>query len=548
MHMSQSNFKKKSVWKQILQLDAQLDFHFPILILLLLLFVLRLPNYFEPYWYGDEGIYLTIGIALNHGRELYAQIIDHKTPLIYFLAMVQSQLAFRLLLTGWMLASTTFFYTIAYSFFKHRLSTSIATLVFVLGTTLPWFEGNIPNGELFVMGFILLGGVLLLRTPFASDTRIDTPEVSDKKPAKKTALLFLAGISFGLAILTKVPALFDVVAFASIGLIAVSQYLSFSPRKLRQLRSLLQTVIGQLVMIGLGVVLAILVSILYFTIFGSLRAYLDYGLLYNFRYAGSWGLPFTNPILLFCFTLLGKFGITAGGVVGVLLLKKYLKPTQQFSLIWLLLAVFASLLSNRPYPHYFLQLVPPLALVVGELVHLFEKKRTTIVLKSGFVFGSLSAITLAMVVSVMLLLNVGLYPTVSYYQNWWKLVRGTTNQQDYQNSFNYLMADNYRAAPILSSAKDNTIFIWGTNPMLYALSGTIPAGRFTVAFHIKDFDAYAETMSDIERTQPEYIVVMNDEKYSFPELLQYLRYGYSENTSYEHFAIWRRLSQQSLLY
>jgi hypothetical protein len=542
--MSKTESKHLSTWQRVLHLDAHLDFHFPLLLLLLLLFILRLPNYFEPYWYGDEGIYLTIGTALNHGRELYAQIIDHKTPLIYVLAMVQTQLNFRLLLTAWMLTSTTFFYTIAYSFFRRRLSTSIATGFFVLSTTLPWFEGNIPNGELFVMGFILLGGVLLIPTELY---RSFLTQNFEKNKAKIATLLlpFLAGLSFGLAILTKVPALFDVLAFGMLGLIPVVRELSFAPDMIKRTTTLLLFTLKQLFVVGLGVIVALLLSILYFALFGSLQAYLDYGLLYNFRYAGSWGLPFESQILQFLFTLLGKFAVTALVILGVLSLKKYLRPVQQFSLIWFMLALFASLLSNRPYPHYFLQLMPPTALLLGSVVALFEKQKAKALLSSiqKKVFITISLGVFGLAVAVLLLLNVGLYPTRAYYVGWGQLVTGKITQEEYRNGFNYLMADNYRAAPLLSTAKNSTIFIWGTNPVLYALSQTIPAGRFTVAFHIKDFDAYNETLEDIISTQPEYIVMMNDEKNSFPELTAFITKHYMENTSYTHFSIWRRTSQ-----
>ena len=42
--------------------------------------ILRLPSLFEPYWYADEGIYLTIGNALRRGEILYSQIHDNKPP------------------------------------------------------------------------------------------------------------------------------------------------------------------------------------------------------------------------------------------------------------------------------------------------------------------------------------------------------------------------------------------------------------------------------------------------------------------------------------
>ena len=114
------------------KIDWHLHHEFPLLILLLLLIVLRLPNFLEPYWYGDEAIYLTIGTAMKQGALLYKDIIDHKTPLIYYLAMVPSQVHFRLLLTFWMIASTTAFYYVALRLLKSLKVTVFSTLLFVL--------------------------------------------------------------------------------------------------------------------------------------------------------------------------------------------------------------------------------------------------------------------------------------------------------------------------------------------------------------------------------------------------------------------------------
>jgi len=50
--------------------DRWLDSHLWLLIALLLLLILRIPNFFEPYWYGDEAIYLSLGNALNKGENV----------------------------------------------------------------------------------------------------------------------------------------------------------------------------------------------------------------------------------------------------------------------------------------------------------------------------------------------------------------------------------------------------------------------------------------------------------------------------------------------
>lgn len=526
------------LWGKIKQIDLFLDFHYPLLLLLLLGLVLRLPNITEPYWYGDEGIYLTIGTALNHGRMLYSEIIDHKTPLIYLLAMVQQQLYFRLLLIGWMLASTACFYALAYQLFKRRLSTALATLFFVLSTTLPWFEGNIPNGELFVMGFILLGAVVLIKTNFFKRTITGTLPLQGKSAH---GTLFASGVIFGLAILTKVPALFDVAAFFVLGVIPLVRGLSFLPTKIKKTTTLLKQISGEMFNIVAGVLTALGGSILYFAVVGSLDAYLEYGLLYNFRYAGSWALPFESPLLVFAFSLLGKFLLAALLILAILGLRQWIKAREQFSLCWLVLALFASLLSNRPYPHYFLQLMPPLALLFGSIVQMVLTRKQTPLRSLAPVIGSM-LVVLGVTTGALTLLKVGRYPVVSYYQNWLGLLQGSLSPAEYRSRFNYLMADNYRAAEILKTAENNTIFIWGTNPVLYALSETIPTGRFTVSFHIKDFDAYDETLASIVAQEPEYVVVMNDERDSFPALNQLLVQHYHENSSFDHFSIWRRTS------
>ena len=56
-------------------------------VVIFLIIILRVPSIFEPYWYGDEGIYLTIGNALAQGETLYRDIHDNKPPFIYLLAL-----------------------------------------------------------------------------------------------------------------------------------------------------------------------------------------------------------------------------------------------------------------------------------------------------------------------------------------------------------------------------------------------------------------------------------------------------------------------------
>ena len=76
-------------------------------------FILRFPSLFEPNWYGDEGIYQTLGIAMNAEKLLYRDAFDNKPPLLYFLySLVSSdQFAIRFLsLIAGILAIAAFYF------------------------------------------------------------------------------------------------------------------------------------------------------------------------------------------------------------------------------------------------------------------------------------------------------------------------------------------------------------------------------------------------------------------------------------------------------
>jgi len=535
--------KLKNFIIKISKADKLLDRQTPIFLLSVLLLTLRIPNLFEPYWYGDEGIYLTLGQSLNKGVKLYSEIIDHKTPLIYYLARVQTQLNFRLLNIGWMLLTTIAFYYFAMKLLKSVKQTTLATFLFVILTTLPWLEGNIPNGELFVLGFVTWGALILSNSDYFK--KFLNPKLKIKSTKNIAFLnsiyLIVAGMFFGLGILTKVPAILDLAVFLSIGYFSFTN--SFSLKKIDKSLKTLGNKIIELSLISFGTAIPIVASIIYFISIGSGRAYLDFGLLYNFRYASSWQLPFTSQLLQFLFTLQGKLLLLVTLILFLTFLKKFFKPHVQLIMSWFGLALFASLLSNRPYPHYFIQLVPPLALVLTLIIktkYAYLKKLT----KPSFtnILNVMSQTGLIVVaVSVMLLLRFSPYPTVKYYKNWYKLVTNQISKNEYRLTFNYLMTDNYKATKIIKSSGSKDLFIWGTNPMLYALTETQPTGRFTVSFHIKDFDAFGETAYDVAKKQPMFIVVMNNEDHPFSEFKSFLYQNYYPNlTQFDHFTLWKK--------
>ncbi len=513
----------------LIKIDKFLDKHALVLLAMLLLLIFRIPNLFEPHWYGDESIYLTIGQALRAGQNLYVDIVDHKTPIIYYLAMVPNQLWFRVLLIAWMSWSTVMVYIINRHLFKNKISRILSLFSFVLLTTLPWLEGNIPNGELFVMGFVLTGVALLIKTQvwqWLQNKKINTYKFSIE-PA-----VILSGIFLGLGVLTKVPGLLD---FAAVGFLFWLQIFDSNEKKfsLKIKKFLWQA--GQLL---LGLIVPILISVLYFVIKGQGSAYLQYGLLYNFHYTSTWTQDLGSPLVNFLFTLPGKT------LVLTALLSTFSLATTKFSRRfrflsgWFCLTLFASLLSNRPYPHYFQQLVPATTLLLGHIGSFFSLRKTKKNLKKIIIEAGAIFIMIGMVFSIGVVLQFRPYPTLDYYQKFVHLLKGEISADQYAQSFNYLIKDNTQAAAFLRRNKIKSMFIWGTNPMLYDVSDTIPADKFVVSFHIQDLKAYDETMTNLKNNQPQALIVMKNESDPFPAFYEFLKENYSLANNYDHLTIY----------
>jgi hypothetical protein len=524
------------VKKLFFKLDKKCESNLEMIILWFLTVILRIPNFFEPYWYGDEAIYLTLGVGLRNGLKLYTEIIDHKTPLIYYLAMVPNQFYFRLLNFSWMLVTTTLFFSFAKKLFKDSTKAFISSLIFVLLTTLPWLEGHIPNGELFVMGFVMVGLTFLAKTSlFQNFFNKESEDALVKNEKNETLLLVVSGIFMGLGILTKVPALLDFGAAALIGWFAFSDMVSQKTRELKDKIKLFKKFFTKSLTLLIGAMIPIIGSIIYFVSIGSGKDYLDYGLLYNIRYSGSWQPDFPSAFIGSLFTLPGKALIMMMIIMIISFTRKKLSPIFKFTAGWFTLALFASILSNRPYPHYLQQIVPAFSLLVPVVLGGFGGIKT----KLREVLLGLSLIFLS--VYVALVLGVKPYSVGDYYSQFFKFVSGEISNEEYDYSFNNLVKDNYAVAKIISETGTDRIFIWGTNPMLYALSQTTPTSRFTVSFHIKDFKDHPRTLEQIKEEEPKIIIVMKDEYEEFTGLERYLdAHYYANNSQFETMTVYLR--------
>lgn len=540
-------------------IDRFLDRHSILMLFLLLVTLLRIPSLFEPVWYGDEAIYLTVGNALNQGKLLYSQIIDHKTPLIYYVAALAPSITwFKAFLLGWMLLTTTAFLNLANQLFnRSRTLVILSTGLFVLLTSLPTLEGNIVNGELLMMGWILLGASAFTRTRFWY--RFKQTKQQATAPYN-SVLLLLTGLCWGMAVLSKVPSAFDILGLGSVIWWVWLDQLREGIKTKRLNWPVLKKLITDELLLFMAVLLPIVVSVGYFALRGTVQEYLQFGLLYNLYYVGTWVPELVNAEFSWYLSIIGKAALLMTWLIGLSLTSRWLSKPLLLTSFWTIAALVAATLSNRPYPHYFLQVVPPASLLVAAMMQgsKHPKKQTSIrnlfqllatgwiqfknYLQTGWSFQNviIGSATLATVGVVFYQLQVIPYSTTEYYQRFSQLLTNQLTYAEYAQQFNQLVLDNARLSYLLRLKGVEEIFIWGTNPLLYAQSSTSPVGLFTVDFHIDDLAYRAQTIDHLEANPPNYIVVTTTAS-EFSELSQLLTQSYLPVQQLDTQTLWKKM-------
>lgn len=470
-------------------------------ILLGIVLLLRIPSFFEPYSYGDEMIYLTLGNAIRQGITLYGGIYDNKPPLLYIMAAVAGSLFwFKVILAFWSLATIILFWHLAKTLFpgKEKLH-KIATAIFALATTIPLFEGNIANAEIFMIGPIIAAFLILF----------------SKSETFKN--IFWAGVLFSIATLFKVPAAFDVPAIVFFWLIKEG----ISAKGINAVaRKLLPLVLGFVVPIGL--------TLVWFAFKGSLKDYFQAAFLQNLGYLSSWRGGSQGSSILKNLPLFIRCALVL--VSAAILYWKRSKLSKQFIFVslWLLFSLFAVTLSERPYPHYLIQSLAPTSLLFGILIAEKTLEQCLVILP------------LALFFLVPVFYKFWYYPTASYYEKFATFAIGKMDKETYLSSFGNNVSRNYKIADFLvkSMMPGETVFVWKDSPAIYALSRKLPPIKYVAGYHITDFSSKAEVASMFEKNKPTFIVILPDAPI-FTELTPLIRSSYVQIATVEGAEVWR---------
>lgn len=462
------------------KLEKSRQFWF-LLIVSVVFFFLRFPSLFEPYWYGDEGIYQALGLGIDSGRLLYRDAFDNKPPLLYILySFVSSdQFLIRLLSLIFGLLAIIVFYFLC----KKILNSSnnkpafIATSFFALLFGLPIIEGNIANAENFMLLPTLVAGFLVFKS------------LEYKILNTRYKILFLAGLTIGVSFLFKIVALFDFVAFTAF-LIFINysgELLSIFKKEnfIRELKNILPFVIGFVIPISL--------TTLYFLFNNAFPYFLQAVLFNNIGYV-NYGNKFIIPqgLLIFKLILLFSFSLF------VFSKRKIYPPSFTFVCLWLAFSLFDSYFSQRPYTHYVLVLLPAFCLMIG--LFLANKNFSKIA----------GVLTISTFIAVLLSFTFFLR-TIYYYPNFISFITGSKSVEAYQRFFDGNTPRDYEIASYINlktKATDN-IFVWGNNAQIYKLTKKLPPGKYTVAYHITSYkDGLSNTTLMLNKQKPKYIIIM----------------------------------------
>jgi len=464
--------------KILARLEKSLDCWF-LIIISVVFFLLRFPSLFEPNWYGDEGIYQTLGLGMNAGRLLYKGIFDNKPPLLYFLYSVVSSDEFLIraisLIFG-ILAVFTFFY-LSKKLFKNEKSSYISTAIFAILFGLPLIEGNIANAENFMLFPNLLAGLLVFKSL----------EIENKSLKYKT--LFIAGIVVGISFLFKIVALFDFAAF--FGFLFFTNFTKrfsdiFKPENIiSEIKNLLP--------ITLGFLTPILLITLIFVFEGGFSDFLKATFFSNIGYV-SYGNKFIIPQGFLILKLILLLGFSSF----VFYKRKVFDNPFTFVSLWLAFSLFSAYFSQRPYTHYVLVLLPAFCLMIGLFVTNTKFSRISgVIVLSSF---------------IAVLLSFGFYfQTILYYQNFISFMVGAKSVSSYQNFFDRNTPRDYEIAGYINSniGKNDNLFVWGNNAQLYQLTNKLPPGKYAAAYHITSYkDGISNTEDGLNTSKPKLIIIM----------------------------------------
>ncbi len=498
--------KRKETMKFLAKLERK-KLCWLIIIACIFFFFLRLPSIIEPYWYGDEGVYEVVGQAMDHGRLLYRDIWDNKPPLLYSVYALslgdQSTVKVFSIIVG--IISIVFFFLLSQKLFNKPRITFPITFLYILLLGSPILEGNIANAENFLLPFTILAGLIIYNLSNSPQNETNNPKNSSIFNRK--SLIFTAGLLVGVAFLFKIVAVFDLLAFLIFFVVLkLPENVSFSVYRKAEKNELgimsrelwTNFIIPNSLFMILGFLLPLFLTTLFFLFNNALLDFLQTVFFGNISYVGWKNTFFNIPQ-----GLLILKGILLIIVLSIIFWKRKLfTKASLFIILWLVFSLFNVFFSERPYTHYVIVLLPSFCLLIG-LLFASTEKMSRIKILTGI------AAVVALLISQF---TFNIKDSYQYYPNAIQFLTNKESVKEYQTFFDPHVPRDYMLSEFIikNTKASDTVFIWGNSPQIYAMSDKLPPGKYTVAYHIIQNNAFEETQGAIAESNPKYIIVLQE--------------------------------------
>ncbi len=134
------------------------------------------------------------------------------------------------------------------------------------------------------------------------------------------------------------------------------------------------------------------------------------------------------------------------------------------------------------------------------------------------------------------------YP-ILYYQNFLSRVLGLKEISSYNSFFDPHVNQTYKIADFLRQEKEGPIFVWGDEPLIYALSRRSPVGRFSAAYNISWQESRKkETLEKLHNTPPVFIFIIKPVHFTFSGLDNLINENYEFIRQIEDVSVYAKKS------
>lgn len=295
-------------------------------------------------------------------------------------------------------------------------------------------------------------------------------------------------------------------------------------------RVFVRTIVEVFSPIVLAFIVPLLITVVYFFLNNALADFIAASFSQNASYVAVGSGPFSklsNPLFV-------KGVILAIGSLFLAILFRYKKISRESLLLslWFGFSLYGALLSNRPYMHYLLQIVPPVTILVIYLLTTM-RKNWLFLFPLLIIFYSL----LGMFKGAFAL------PTKEYYLNWMDYISERKEWTDYVNWFDSRTNNSYKVAGYISqnSLPTDSIFVWGDAAFVYVLSNRKPATRFIQAHHLTTIDPknYDLVIDKLQQVRPKFILISIPEHFAFPKLDLLVKEKYQETAVFNDLHVYQ---------